>query len=209
MPRQYVNNYSINPYHITGRCHSKEHFPLPQDIIWHEFENLLYSMSFSFQTQIHAFVLMPNHFHLLMTTPNLNLSESMQYFMRESTRSINNLSAGMNQLWGGRFFRSEINSSHYLNCVYKYLYRNPVRAQISKNVESYPYSTLYGLLGREQLVIPTFDEAITNSPADTLKWLNETPPPKYEEYVRIGLKKKIFKLPKVDSRPNPLEIDML
>ncbi|MGE3975649.1 MAG: hypothetical protein AB7F59_14075, partial [Bdellovibrionales bacterium] len=108
------------------------------------------------------------------------------------------------------FRRTEIRSHHYFLNAYKYNYRNPVKAGIVQNVEEYPYSTLQGLLGQSRLIIPIEqDYTLFSNLEGTLKWLNSPSNPEYDLAIKRGFRRKIFGLPKIDSRPHPLEIDLL
>lgn len=147
--------------------------------------------------KIHSFVLMPNHFHLLASFPEANIGACMNYFMRETSREITRLSGRINQTYGNRHHKSMIDSYHYFMNVYKYVYRNPVRARLSKLVQTYPYSTLAGLCGLQKLVIPLEPDTLIFNPAfqeATLTWLNTKPKPEHEEEIRKGLKHPTFTL---------------
>jgi putative transposase len=197
------------PAHITARCHNRESFWLPMNDVWSIMEDYLFGMHHFFGIQIHAFVLMPNHFHLIASIIEDNLSEAMRYFMRETSRWITQLSGRMNQTYGARFHRSLIDSPHYYLLAYKYLYRNPAVASLCSRVEEYPYSSLPGLLGLKKLNIPLVeDDTLFGDIEGTMKWLN-TPSDKADhDSVKMALRKSRFRLPIVrETRtPNPLEL---
>ena len=180
--------------------------------VWWIMQAQLFFISQAFNVQVHAFVLMNNHFHLLISTPNSNLAEAMQWFMRETSREINRLSKRVNQVWGGRYFRSMINSHHYYLHAYKYLYQNPVQAGLCSDVMSYPYQTLQTLLGETWSLVPIVD----NTPFDMgvnscLKWLNKAPKEGHWDQVRCALGKSTFKLgrERSNNKPSDLEFNML
>lgn len=201
---------TTNPYHITGRCLNHDWFAIPLESVWNLFSEYLYFISHAYNIKIHSFVLMANHFHLICSSPTGELSRAMQFFMSQTSRALAKNSGRINHIWGSRFYRCEITSYHYyLNC-YKYNYRNPVTAGIVKKVEEYRFSTLYGLLGQDHLLIPVEEDlTLFSSVEDTLQWLNKTPNKEHLESVRVALKKKKFTLPQIDSRQNPLEFDTL
>lgn len=64
-------------------------------------EQLLY-MHKIFGLAVHSFVLMGNHFHLLCHTPNGNLDQIMQVFLRSTSIKINLQAKSINHLWGGK-----------------------------------------------------------------------------------------------------------
>lgn len=157
--------------------------------------NYLYFIHQAYKVDIYAFVLMSNHFHLIIQFPENNMSESMNYFMRETSRVLSRGAGRINQTYGSRYFRSVIEKPKYFEHVYKYLYRNPVEAGLCNKVEDYPYSTLQIRLGIKNGIIPlTRDLLIEETPTSTLKWLNKAPKPDDKEEIRKGLKRPKFGL---------------
>lgn len=178
--------------------------------VWEIMSEQLYFISFGFGVEVHAFVLMNNHFHLLLSTPEANLSEAMSWFMRETSRALTRAGNRMNQTYGGRHFRCVVGSHHYYLNAYKYLYANPLKAGMCSNVTDYPYSSLRGLLGLDQLAFPVVEDLTLFSDLEgTLDWLNQVPSEENWEVVRRALRRKEFGLPQIDSRPHPLEVDTL
>lgn len=211
MPRSKFTVNPERPYHISGRCRNKDWFDIPIAEVWVIMENHLYFLSKAFGITIHAFVLMDNHFHLMASSPQGNLSQGMQYFMGATSRDIQKLSGRINQVWGSRFFRSELDSYwSYVNC-YKYTYRNPVEAKLCKEVESYPFSSLSGLLGLRSIYFPVESDSLIFEDAieETLSWLNSPPVERDLASVRAALKHPVFKLPKVNQRKNKLLEDRM
>lgn len=183
------------PYHISARCHNKEWFDLPIEEVWEIMSNYLFFIHRAYQAEIHAFVLMGNHFHLIIRFPENNMSEAMNYFMRETSRVISRDAGRINQTYGSRYFRSVIQKPRYLEHVYKYLYRNPVEAALCKKVEDYPYSTMQIRLGMRNGVIPLVpDPLLEDSITSTLKWLNTAPKKDDKEDIRRALKRPEFGL---------------
>ncbi|WII70731.1 transposase [Bdellovibrio sp. 22V] len=208
MGRKNFINHTEFPYHLYARCINRDWFSNDMDKMWELMTRNLYFMHLAFNVRIHAFVMMSNHFHLIAATPDGNLSQAMQYFMRETSREITFQAKRINQTYGSRFHRSLIASPLYYLHAYKYLYRNPVAAGICKRVEDYPYSTLPALLGNTRMEIPILDDhnwgSITQREL-TLSWLNTAPSSDNWEDVRKALRKGVFRLPRRDSRSSPLE----
>ena len=176
--------------------------------VWDIFSINLYFTCHCYGIKVHAFVLMSNHYHLLVSAPHGNLSEAIGYFQKACTNEINRRTGNINQLWGGRFGRSLIDSHHYLLAVYKYIYRNPIEAGICKRVESYPWSSLQFGLGQRHYEFPLFDDLMDELSADReLDWINTDPGEAKKEYMKRGLRRARFKLPKVNQRPNPIDLE--
>lgn len=210
MPRKIIPISTEHYYSISARCINKEWFQIPLEDVWKIMEDYLYFLSIGFNFKIKSFVLMNNHFHLIVKTPDGNLSEGMRYFMRETSRHIAKGSGRINQIYGARFYRSLISTNHYYTHAYKYVYRNPVEAALVESVLDYKFSTLGRLLGKGPLNIPIeYDEILFDSKniQETLNWLNTTPTRENYKIIKTALRKSEFYIPrdKVTKYKNPLE----
>ena len=198
MPRKIIPCSKIHPYHVSARCHNREWFNIPLEDVWKIFENYLFFIHHSFKIEILSFVLMSNHFHLLLKAPEGNLSEAMRYFLGETSRQIGRSANRINQTYGTRFSRSLIHSHHYYLCAYKYVYRNPVKAEICERVEEYRYSSLAILLGQRKSVLPLSEDLTLFSDFEgTMKWLNTK-----EEDANYRDVKKALRKSEFDFTPN-------
>jgi putative transposase len=210
MARIAVPPQSDFPYHVSAKSINGDWFSLPMDFVWSTMCEQLYFIESAFEVRIHAFVLMSNHFHLAISTPYANLSEAMAWFMRETSRSLTRAGNRVNQTYGGRYFRTIIDSPLYWAHVYKYIYANPLRAGIVERAEDYKYSTLRGLLGLEPLWVPLAEDTTFFSDVNgTLDWINHPVSAENWEAVRKAMRKKQFRFGKVDRKPHPLETDTL
>lgn len=177
MPRKRSYSAHLNPYHVTARSHDREWFDLPMIQVWDIFSRYLYFVTLTFGVRIHAFVLMSNHFHLLLTAPNSNLDQALCYLIQEVSKAIEHESENANQVFAGSYHATAITNRVYYQQAYKYVYRNPVEARICSSVQAYPYSSLRGILGIDHLAFPAFDnlEMIVD-PQRQLSWLNSPYP---------------------------------
>ena len=213
MPR---TNRKINPeasYHITARSNNKQWFGMDPSELWKVFGDYLHFLHFGFKARIHCFVLMSNHFHLLASFPDNNLSMAMCYFMTNTSRSINSMRGSINHVYGGRFHSSLIQSSYHYANVYKYIVRNPIKERLSQSVEEFPYGTLKGLYGKERIIIPItnhlfgLDEMIYSGGTIDLSWLNTMTSIENDQTIAKALKKRIFLLPKEPGSRKPNQLD--
>ncbi len=196
MPKSRFFSEDRIPYHVTARSNHQEWFELPMIEIWDLFSKNLYFMTLTFGVRIHSFVLMSNHFHLLITTPNQNLEDAMEFLLREVGAEIRKERENLTPVFDGDYQASAIRSRIHYEFAYKYVYRNPVEARICSRVENYPYSTLRGLLGKDRLPFPTFDNMnLIVHPAQQLSWLNSPyPTSDFLEQIREGMKESEFEL---------------
>jgi putative transposase len=77
-----------------------------------------------------SYVLMPNHFHLLITTPDANLSEFMRHLNISYTASFNRRHHRAGHLYQGRYKSFLIDADRYLLEVSRYIHLNPVRIDV-------------------------------------------------------------------------------
>lgn len=178
---------------------------------WKVFSRHLFFLHHGFHAKIHSFVLMSNHFHFIVSTPDGNVSAMMRYFMTETSREITYLTGRINQTYGGPYYSSLIGSYHYFLHAYKYIYRNPVEAGLSDLAENYKFSSLHSLLGYAHTAFPIVeDDTLFSDISGTLNWINQQPDAFHQEAVRKALRRAEFSLPRdSNNRPNPLEFDRL
>lgn len=205
MPRSLFQPTS-DPYHISSRCINREWFASPMSEVWEIFTNHLFLTQKLFNLRIHSFVLMSNHYHLLITAPELNISEAMNYLLREVSRQLLKDNQRINRTFSSRFFRSQVIGYHHFTTVYKYIYRNPVEAGLCNYVEEYPWSTLNGLLGLSKLHIPLEEDTLLFDSGLTpiLEWLNKAPLPENRIAVQKAIRRSCFTLPKHNKYQHPL-----
>ena len=93
---------------------------------------------------IHAYVLMTNHIHLLMTPVNENaISRVLQSVGRRYVRHINQMYQRTGTLWEGRHKGNLVQSEEYVLACYRYIELNPVRAGIVAHPSEYPWSSYH------------------------------------------------------------------
>ena len=91
---------------------------------------------------VHAFVLMTNHVHLLVTPSGTGaISRLMQAVGRRYVGSFNARYRRTGTLWEGRFKAALIDSERYLMACYRYIELNPVRAGMTTMPGDYPWSS--------------------------------------------------------------------
>ena len=92
--------------------------------------------------QVHAYCLMPNHVHLLITpsTPD-GLSALMRNLGQRYVQYVNRTHGRTGTLWEGRYRSSVAESARYVLACYRYIELNPVRAGLVDRPESYAWSS--------------------------------------------------------------------
>jgi len=138
LPRLFVEGY---PLHIIQRGNNRQAcFHRPADYAF--YLQKLQEASTKFEVDIHAFVLMTNHAHLLATPRcKSGASKMMQSLGRQYVRYFNITHQRTGTLWEGRFKSSLVDSSRYFLTVSTYIELNPVRAGMVSNIGDYPWSS--------------------------------------------------------------------
>ena len=104
--------------------------------------NILTEALEAYSVKLHAFVLMTNHVHLLMTPScHEGISKVMQSTGRKYVRYINGLHNRTGTLWEGRHKASLIDSTNYLLSCQRYIELNPVRANMVMLPGDYRWSS--------------------------------------------------------------------
>ncbi|KKO47422.1 transposase [Arsukibacterium ikkense] len=110
-----------------------------------------------YQVAIHAFVLMTNHVHLLVTPSDAQgVGRMMQAQGRKYVQYFNYTYGRSGTLWEGRYKSTVEDADNYLLTVYRYIELNPVRANMVSHAAEYPWSSYRGnALGKAiQLLTP-------------------------------------------------------
>lgn len=89
----------------------------------------------------HAYCLMENHDHLLIETPEGNLSQGMRQFNGVFTQRMNRRHGRVGHLFQGRFKAIVVEREGYLLELCRYIVLNPLRAGMVTDLERYPWSS--------------------------------------------------------------------
>jgi putative transposase len=203
MPRKNLIRSDLYPYHLTGRTNNREPFPVPIEVVWTLFEREAYAIHTLYGSEIQSLVLMPNHFHLIATIPEFDLGRVMNYFLVNLSKAMNSTAGRTGHVFGGPYHWTLIDNSRYYGHVFKYVYRNPVKAGLCDSVESYRYSTLHGRMGSSHLGVPLtytrlgMEESLPNCDSTEiwLNWLNRPFSTEAEYLIQTALRRKKFALP--------------
>lgn len=157
MPRKMLIRSADLPYHVTIRCNNREWFDLPMRRVW---EICLYSISranFKRPVNIEAFVLMANHYHLLLYTPNGDLDKFMQIFNTCLSHFLRIETNRINRIFGDRYKWSLVTEQRYYQNVVRYVFQNPIRAGLVSLCQEYPFSSLHYQIHGKKLPFVTPD----------------------------------------------------
>ncbi len=170
------------PHHVIQRGNNRQPIVLDDADRLHWLA-LLAEQAARFKVALHAYVLMDNHFHLLVTPASQDgLPRLMQALGRSYVRYFNNRHGRSGTLWEGRYKSTLIETDRYLLACMVYIDLNPVRAGMVAEPAHYPWSSHRHCIGQgvDKLVTP-----------HALLWnLGNTPFAReaaYRELVRAGI----------------------
>ncbi|MEJ7928503.1 transposase [Ramlibacter sp. AN1015] len=144
------------PHHVVQRGHNRQPIFLePGD--YADFHRLLHEQSRQHAVAVHAYVLMPNHVHLLVTPTRPDaLGRMMQGVGRSYVRGFNARNGRSGTLWEGRFRSSLLQPETHLLACMAYQDLNPVRAALVEEASAWEWSSHRHYIGRhvDRLVTP-------------------------------------------------------
>lgn len=116
------------------------------------FERCLFATCARMKWRLFAYVLMRNHFHLAVETPEPNLVEGMHWLQGTFATRFNRFRQERGHLFQGRYQALVVEPGATLGRVVDYIHLNPVRAAIvpAEQVGDFPWSSLRRFLGGER-----------------------------------------------------------
>lgn len=129
------------PHHIIQRGNDQR-LVFGDDADYRAFLGWLREASRQYKVAIHAYVLMPNHLHLLATpSDEEGLAKTMQWLGRYYVPYFNRKYQRTGTLWQGRYKTSVIDTEAYFMACSRYIELNPVRANLHADPADYPWSS--------------------------------------------------------------------
>lgn len=146
LPRLVIPN---QPHHIIQRGNNRQTIFIDADD-YSAFLQWLREAAKTFKVAIHAYVLMPNHVHILASpTDDTGLSRLMQWVGRHYVPYFNKKYSRTGSLWEGRYRATVIDSERYFLVCSRYIELNPIRAGLVGDATAYPWSSLAHHIGRK------------------------------------------------------------
>lgn len=165
------------PQHVVQRGNNR----LPcflDDADRRRYLTLLHEALLDTGCKLHAYVLMNNHVHLLTTPPEIGaLARLMQKLGRGYVGQFNARHRRTGTLWEGRYKASLVDSESYVLHCHRYIELNPVRARMTDDPTTFPWSSCASHCGLRQ-------DAIL-SPHPEYKTLAATPEARAEAYRQL------------------------
>ena len=133
-------------YHVTSRGDGRDDIYLSdKDRV--QYLDVLAQACDRFNWVLHAYCLMTNHYHLLVETPDGNLSQGMRQLNGVYTQHFNRQHGRVGHVYQGRYQAIIVQKDTYLLELARYIVLNPVRAGMVKAAKDWPWSSYRATVG--------------------------------------------------------------
>jgi putative transposase len=180
-------------YHVINRANGRVRiFHNPAD--YQDFEYLLEEVCETYEMRILAYVIMPNHWHMLLYPKrDGDLSEALQWLGTTHARRhhAHKGTIGGGHLYQGRYKSFLIEEDRHLLTVLKYIERNPVRAKLCKKPEEWRWSSVYRRIAGTKQQKKLLAELPVDLPRDYRRWLSEREPAEELDDVHYSIAKSV------------------
>ncbi|MGQ9571301.1 MAG: REP-associated tyrosine transposase, partial [Thermodesulfovibrionales bacterium] len=185
MARPLRIEYGEAVYHITSRGNARDKI-FNDDRDKEKFLEVLDSVVKRYNWLCRAYCLMDNHYHLLIETPDANLSMGMRQLNGVYTQAYNRRHKRPGHIFQGRYKAILVQKENYLLELCRYVELNPVRAKMAKKPEDWKWSSYSAIVGLRK--IPEYL---------TADWIlsqfgskKKTAQKRYKEFVLQGMQKE-------------------
>lgn len=133
-------------YHVTSRGDGREaiYFEDGDRVKWLE---VLGQVCDRFNWRVHAWCQMTNHYHLVIETPEANLSQGMRQLNGVYTQHVNRAYKRVGHVFQGRYKAILVERDSYLLELARYVVLNPVRADMVKGPRQWRWSSYRAMVG--------------------------------------------------------------
>ncbi|MBW2612160.1 MAG: transposase [Deltaproteobacteria bacterium] len=115
---------------------------------YQQFIDLLQETADLFNVNVAAFCLMPTHYHLMVQTPDTNLSRCMRHVNGVYTQRYNVRHGCDGTLFRGRYKSILVDADSYLLQLVRYIHQNPLKAGLVNHLDQYVWSSHKGYLSK-------------------------------------------------------------
>lgn len=134
-------------YHVTSRGDRREDIYLTDDDR-NAYLEILGKVCERYNWIVHAYCLMDNHYHILIETPDSNLSKGMRQLNGVYTQHFNRTHRRVGHVYQGRYKAIIVQKEAYLLEVARYVVLNPVRARMVRAAKDWVWSSYRATAGQ-------------------------------------------------------------
>jgi len=181
MSRPLRIEYAGALYHVTSRGDGQKDIYL-DDKDRRDFLAVLTGACERFNWNVHAYCLMDNHYHLLIETPDGNLSQGMRQLNGVYTQQFNRNHNRVGHVFQGRYKAIIVEKDSYLLELSRYIVLNPVRARMVRSVKDWPWSSYRATCG----TVGSYQWLSTDWLLSSFSKRRSTAIERYKEFVSQG-----------------------
>jgi REP element-mobilizing transposase RayT len=189
-------------YHIINRGVAQMAiFKEPADFEF--FEELMCFYAKSYGITIHNYCLMTNHYHLLIEIQEENLSKFMRQINMSYAIYFNKKNKRVGHLWQGRFKSWYVTDESYLYTLMCYIEQNPLKANMVKTLEEYPYSSYHYFLDYKNIPECLENAWIVQNHKEDKEAIEAflTAPVDSQQLQLLKTASSLVEVPNIDKRP--------
>lgn len=134
-------------HHVMNRARRGQELFVDKDD-YQQFIDLLQETADLFNVNVAAYCLMPTHYHLMLQTPDANLSRCMRHLNGVYTQRYNVGHGCDGTLFRGRYKSILVDADSYVLQLIRYIHRNPLKTRLVKRLDQYVWSSHKGYLSK-------------------------------------------------------------
>ena len=146
-------------YHVYNRV-GGEGMPFSEEHLAARFQQVFRQIVVRDELVVYGWVLMGNHYHLVVRMGAAPLSRSMKSLQQKVTRSRNQRAKVLGPMWQGRFKAKQVDDEGYLSHLIAYVHLNPVNAGIVDRPKKHRWSGHRDILGLRKTPIVSVDDVL-------------------------------------------------
>ena len=140
MARDWREEYNGGIYHVIARGNNKEYI-FKESIDKGYFIQLLKESMEGMSYKLYGYVLMDNHYHLILQVFDKKLQEIMHQINNKYSKYFNYKFKRVGHVFQGRYKSILVQDERYLISLIRYIHQNPIKAGMSKKIEEYKWSS--------------------------------------------------------------------
>ncbi len=177
MAREWREEYNGGIYHVIARGNNKEYI-FKESIDKGYFIKLLKESMEGMSYKLYGYVLMDNHYHLIIQVFDKKLQEIMHQINNKYSKYFNYKFKRVGHVFQGRYKSTLVQDERYLISLIRYIHQNPIKAGMSKKIEEYKWSSdvFYRINNNEFITIDTILDMLSSDRKEAIS--------KYGDYMQ-------------------------
>jgi len=140
MGRPCREEYKGGMYHVIARGNNKEYI-FKESIDKGYFLKQLKEHSEGMDYRVYGYVLMDNHYHIIIQTYNRKLQEIMHQINNKYSKYFNGKYKRVGHVFQGRYKAVLVQDERYLLSLLRYIHQNPLKAHLCESIDKYKWSS--------------------------------------------------------------------